>query len=334
MTVAPGTNSCVIIGAGISGLLVAQELQNAGWRVTVLDKSRGVGGRMATRRLGDGNFDHGAQFFTVRGDRFGKLVDEWMEAGAVEEWSRGFPDGISEKAPDGHPRYRGAEGMTSIPKHLAQDVDVRSAEKAVEIHQQGDGWNVVCESGLEVSGGSLLITAPAPQAMELAESGNYRIPDDPRQGLSEITYDPCVALMALLENPPTGVPEPGGIQIKSEPLDWIGDNQQKGISRSPGLTIHGGPKWSQEHYEASEDELTEELLSIAGDYLDSNITPRVVETSLARWRYSWVTNAHPDPYLVASEEPSLIFAGDGFGQPKVEGAALSGLSAADYLLGS
>ena len=65
-----GTPSCVVVGAGISGLLAAQELTAAGWRVVVLDKGRGVGGRMATRRVGDGTFDHGAQFFTVRGERF------------------------------------------------------------------------------------------------------------------------------------------------------------------------------------------------------------------------------------------------------------------------
>ena len=45
-------DSCIVVGAGISGLLAAHELRNAGWHVTVLDKGRGVGGRMATRRLG------------------------------------------------------------------------------------------------------------------------------------------------------------------------------------------------------------------------------------------------------------------------------------------
>ena len=322
-----------MIGAGISGLLAAHELQDAGWRVTMLDKGRGVGGRMATRRLGDGNFDHGAQFFTVRGERFEKLVNEWIEDGVAKEWTRGFADESGEHKNDSHPRYRGAEGMTSIPKHLARNLDVRQGQRAARIEHRQDGWNVICESGLEVSGAALLLTAPAPQALELARSGNYELPDDVREQLAEISYDPCIALMALLKEPPTGVPEPGGMQIKSEPLDWIGDNQQKGISKDPGVTIHAGPQWSREHYEEPEDELSQELLSIAGDYLDSEIASRTIETSLARWRYSWVTNAHPEPYLAASKDPGLVFAGDGFGQPKVEGAAISGLSAADYLLG-
>src|SRR3712207_9580914 len=75
--------SCIVVGAGISGLLAARELQAEGWRVTVLDKGRGVGGRMATRRVGGGNFDHGAQFFTVRGGRFAGLVEGWAAGGGV-----------------------------------------------------------------------------------------------------------------------------------------------------------------------------------------------------------------------------------------------------------
>ena len=80
-------------------------------------------------------------------------------------------------------------------------------------------------------------------------------------------------------------------------------------------------------------EITESMISRAGDHLGTDLAPAVVETSLARWRYSWVTNPHPDPCLVASDDPPLLFCGDAFGQPKVEGAALSGLAAADHLLG-
>ena len=123
------------------------------------------------------------------------------------------------------------------------------------------------------------------------------------------------------------------MQIKGEPLDWIGDNQRKGISEVPAITIHAGPVWSRAHFEHGEAKLTEDLISFAGDRLGTDLASQVVESSLARWRYSWVTKAHPEPFLAASEAPPLLFCGDAFGQPKVEGAALSGLAAADYLLG-
>jgi predicted NAD/FAD-dependent oxidoreductase len=324
--------SCIIVGAGISGLLAARELSDAGWRVTVLNKGRGVGGRMATRRMGGAGFDYGAQFFTVRGERFEGLVNDWLAAGAAAEWSRGFADAEGNASPDGHPRYRGSEGMTSIPEHLASGLNVRTGERVLRVDRDGDDWTVACESGFSVSGGALLLTAPVPQSLALAESGNYGLPEGARGQLENISYDPCLAVMALLDGV-SPVPEPGGVQIKGEPLDWIGDNATKGISDRPALTIHGGPQWSREHYDEREADVTRTLLRLAGERLSADLTATTVETSLARWRYSWVTTSHEEPCLVASEDPPLVFCGDGFGQPKVEGAALSGLAAADRLLG-
>ncbi len=325
-------DSCIVVGAGISGLLAAHELRNAGWHVTVLDKGRGVGGRMATRRLGGAAFDHGAQFFTVRDDRFEKLVDGWLEAGVAAEWTRGFADAEGSANLDGHPRYRGSEGMTSIPKHLARDLDVRAGERVVRVDRKGSGWTVACESGEEVSGGALLLTAPAPQALDLAESGDFALAYDVRAALEGIAYDPCVALMALLEGP-SPVPEPGGVQIRGEPLDWICDNATKGIAESPALTIHAGPRWSRRHFDDDKEDVARSLLDLAGEFLRTDLAAMTTEASLQRWRYSWVTRSHDQACLVASEDPPLVFCGDGFGQPKVEGAALSGLAAADSLLG-
>jgi predicted NAD/FAD-dependent oxidoreductase len=173
---------------------------------------------------------------------------------------------------------------------------------------------------------------PVPQALELATSGDYGLPAGARQKLEAISYGPCLALMVLLDGP-ADVPGPGGMQIKGEPLDWIGDNQRKGISDLPAITIHAGPEWSSAHLDDDEADITRQLVSFASDQLGTDLSTRIIESSLARWRYSWVTNAHPEPFLAASEDPSLIFCGDAFGQPKVEGAALSGLAAADYLLG-
>jgi renalase len=185
---------------------------------------------------------------------------------------------------------------------------------------------------LQLDASALVLAMPVPQALELASSGDYGLPQSVRQRLEAVSYDPCLALMVLLDGPPSGVPEPGGMQIKGEPLDWIGDNRRKGISAVPAITIHAGPEYSREHFEDNEAEITRQLISLAGDRLGSDLSSSVVESSLARWRYSWVMNAHPEPFLAASEAPPLLFYRDAFGQPKIEGAALSGLAAADHLL--
>ncbi len=327
-----GGRSCIVIGGGISGLLAADALQREGWDVTVLEKSRGVGGRMASRRVGRGTFDHGAQFFTVRDERFAGLVDGWLEAGAAAQWTRGFADAEGRPNEDGHPRYRGARGMTSVPEHIARGIHVRTGQRVVRVDARSDGWEVASESGMHLEASALVLALPVPQALQLASSGDYRLPDSARRRLAAVSYDPCLALMVSLDGP-SGVPEPGGMQIKGEPLDWICDNQRKGISEVPAITIHAGPRWSRSHFEDDEAETTKHLISLAGDRLGTDLASSVVESSHARWPYSWVANAHPEPFLAASEDPPLLFCGDAFGQPKVEGAALSGLAAADHLLG-
>jgi renalase len=331
MTRPATANSCIVVGAGISGLVAAGSLAAAGWRVVVLDEGRDPGGRVATRRMCGGTFDHGAQFFTVRSERFERLVAGWIEAGVVEKWTRGFADAEGRYHHDGHPRYRGSEGMSSIPRHLARTLDVRTAERVVDANVRDGAWRVCTESGTSETGAALLLTAPVPQSLALVGSGGFELPDAARRKLEDISYAPCLALLALLDGP-TGVPEPGGMQIKGEPLDWIGDNQRKGISEAPAITIHAGPAWSREHFEAGEKEITACLLSFAAERLASDLVPRAVQTSVSRWSYAWVTQPHPEPCLVVSQEPPLLFAGDAFGGAKVEGAALSGLAAAGRLL--
>jgi predicted NAD/FAD-dependent oxidoreductase len=222
--------------------------------------------------------------------------------------------------------------MSSIPAYVARDLDVRTGEAVVEASARSGVWEVRTESGIQQTGRALLLTAPVPESMALVGSGGFSLPMEARRRLEGISYDPCLALSVLIDGP-TGVPEPGGVQIKGEPLDWIADNQRKGISEAPSITVHAGPRWSSEHFDADEAEVTDSLLRFAGNQLGFDLVARVVETSLTRWRYSWVSRSHPEPCLLASETPPLLFAGDAFGGAKVEGAALSGLTAADQLLG-
>ena len=110
----------LVIGAGMAGLIAASELQRAGLRVLIIDKSRAVGGRMASRRIDGANFDHGAQFITSRNPRFATVLEQTRQNGALKEWCRGF-SGLE----DGHSRWCGIPGMSAVAKHLAAGLDLR-----------------------------------------------------------------------------------------------------------------------------------------------------------------------------------------------------------------
>ena len=79
----PFITDVLIIGAGLAGLSAANKLKHAGHNVLIIDKGRGIGGRLAGRRIGDASFDHGAQFFTAREASFKATVEGWIEAGVA-----------------------------------------------------------------------------------------------------------------------------------------------------------------------------------------------------------------------------------------------------------
>jgi renalase len=325
--------SCLVVGAGLSGLLAARQLQAAGFQLTVLDKGRGVGGRMATRRInGPGPkqavFDHGAQFFTVRDPRFCRWVGAWQAAGIVSEWSRGFATADGSYYADGQPRYRCPAGMTAIAKRLAQPLQVHLGQPVVALAPGGPGWLVETADGQRYSAQTVILTPPVPQALVLLDAGDFAFSTAGRQQLEEISYYPCIALMAVLAGP-SRMPEPGGMWPIGEPISWLADNYHKGVSPVPGsITIHAGPEFSQANWEQDDRRIIDLLLEAAGEWLGDDLHTAQIH----RWRYSKPVQTYPEPFLALSQPAPLVFAGDAFAGPRVEGAALSGLAAADWLV--
>jgi predicted NAD/FAD-dependent oxidoreductase len=341
-----------VVGAGIAGLVAARELAASGLRVVVVEKSRGLGGRMATRRLGGAVCDHGAQFFTVRGRAFGTLVGEAHEAGAVERWCDGFARSTAKgggmlPAGDGHPRWRGTGGMTGLPKHVASALDparcsIRTAVTATALEVEASGVVVQVEDGERIRAAAAILACPVPQSLALMGAGGPTAPGGGRldaaalKTLAAIDYDPCFALMLVLERP-SRVPPPGGIQFEAEgpangPIAWLADNQQKGISPLPALTIHATAAFSREHFDAPPDDVTARLLASAAPWIDGSPEAIVVERSLHRWRFAQPKTIVPEPLVAACAAPPIVCCGDAFGGPKVEGAASSGLAAARWVV--
>ncbi len=325
--------SCVIVGAGIAGLIAAQTLQAHGVRAIVLDKGRGVGGRLATRwvEVAAGQkayFDHGAQFFTVRDERFQKFVDQWLAAGIVRQWSSGFAqsDGIPNN--DGHPRYCSTTGMNSIARHLTNGINVHTNAKVIHVAQQNSSWKIVLENNESFAAEALLMTPPAGQSLALLDAGACVLPMDVRNALERITYDPCFALLAILDSPPR-LPKPGALQLQSEPIAWMADNHQKGISPDVfTVTIHAGAEFTRENWDANHEIIAKKLLTAAHEWLGDSVQSWQVH----RWRYSQPRVLHPEACLVVNEGVPLAFAGDGFGAARVEGAAISGITAAEKIV--
>lgn len=312
----------VVVGAGLSGLTAARSLQEKRHKVIVLDKGRGLGGRMATRRIStsDGStavFDHGAQFFTVRDQQFQKLVDEWITDGIVREWCRGF---VSE---DGHPRYVVNNGMTALTKHIAQGLDVRTSTLVFAIKPcdvDPARWTVVIDDNSRIDCDAVVMTCPLPQSYSLTVTTGVELPQD----LLLTDYDRTIGLLAVLDGP-SAVPAPGGMQNADDVFSWIGDNQAKGISSIPAITFHANPTWSSAHWDDSLEDGLALITQAAQKYLGN---AQIVASEYKKWRFATPRKVWPDPFFAAG---TLVFAGDAFAGPKVEGAVLSGHKSAEYV---
>jgi renalase len=318
------TVSCIVVGGGITGLITATILQRRGINVTVLDKGKSIGGRLATRRMShepsiEGVFDYGAQYFSVSNPQFQVWVDDWLNQGVIKEWCQGFG------ASDGKPRYCGVDGTRSIAQYLAQGLDVQTNAKVVEIGYDSQ-WLVKTEDAQQYLGEMLLLTLPVPQTLDLLDASLMVLPLDERFALENITYHRCIAVLALLEKP-SNIPAPGGIALEDNYVTWLADNHQKGISPDGyAVTLHASPSFSDDYWESDDDEIAYKLLSATADYLDSS----VIKYRVHRWRYSLPKTFHVEPYLALSEIP-LIMAGDGFVAPNIEGAVLSGIAAGELI---
>jgi len=342
-----GPRECdvAIIGAGIAGLCAGLTLTQAGLHVMIVDKARGVGGRMATRRLGSAVVDHGAQFFTVRGEAFAAVVSDAHQHGAVVPWCSGFARAAAADQPvapadDGHPRFRGATGMTDLPKVLAgrlggsgTSLQTNSRVTAVAIAE--GHVRLALDGAADLVARGCVVTAPVPQALDLFAAGGLlapgvgRIGTDTHRLLASVTYDPCFALMLVLDRPSL-VPPPGGIQFESGPIAWLADNQQKGISPVPALTVHADGGFSRARFDDQPDGVMTALRTAAAPWIGA---ATVMEQSLQRWKFALPTTVLDVPFVAATTAPPVVCCGDAFAGPKVEGAAMSGMAAGRWLAG-
>jgi len=308
----------VIVGAGLSGLVAANELQAAGVEVAVVDKGVSPGGRLATRRLGTATLDHGAQFFTVRTSAFQRRVDDWIERGLVTVWSHGF--GPTEV----HPRLVAPAGMSSLAKDLAVGLDVSCSTRAVGVRRSGSQWEVATDDGAVRVADRVVVATPLPQASVLLTDAAIDLDDR----LMRTDYDRTIALLATLDRPPR-IDPPGGVQRPNHDVGFVADNVAKGISATPALTLHASAAWSQSHWEHDTADVLASLVDLAGPWLGD---AAIVEAQVKKWRFATPRTSWPDECWV-SADGGIVLAGDAFAGPRIEAAHNSGLAAAHALLG-
>lgn len=315
-----------IVGSGIAGLMCGQLLKDAGHSVFLVDKGRRAGGRMSTRNKRPWQWDHGAQYFTVRDQRFAPYIEALKEKGVVSEWFDLFPGQALGKK---EARYIGVNGMNVIPKHLSSGLEIHQSMNVEKLDYENAIWQLMMESGEVFSCQELVLTPPLPQVVNLLEGSNLLNQIADSKKLASVNYEKGLSLMLVLEKP-SQIPIPGCLKLENELVSWVADNSKKdGFSDEYCITVHANPKyadatWNEQH-------------SVVANAMIESIQPllgsKIVDWHIHRWLYAFAKNPLKTAFY-REANMQLTIAGDAFISSRVESAALSGISAAESLIQS
>ncbi len=319
-----------VIGAGLSGLVLALELRGRAV-VTLFEKSRGVGGRLATRYAPPYEFDHGAQYFTARSGEFTEFLAPLIAQGVVAPWqvTHAEIDGsrvVARQRWDADaPRYVGSPRMNAVGKHLAADLDVCVNTPVTRLDKEGDTWQVFGADDTRLGGFDWVVsTAPPVQSAALLPAAFVGI-----EAVRNAKLSACFALMLGFDRP---LPLPWQVaSITNADLSFVAVNSSKpGRPGGFALVVHSSGDWAEAHLEddprSVNAHLLRQLADIAGQKIESPD-----HCSLHRWRYAKVEVPATDAALIDADN-RLAACGDWCIEGRVESAFSSALALGKKLL--
>jgi predicted NAD/FAD-dependent oxidoreductase len=315
-----------VVGAGIAGLACAREVARADVAVTVFEKTRGIGGRLATRREGELAFDHGAQYLTARGQPFLRFIEAAIHTGAVGAWKpRIREDDRNWDAPIDD-WYVGIPGMSAALRPMARHVELQTGVGVRELRVGQRGLELVTDGGTAPRVfDAVAVAVPAPQALTLLMPLGRSF-----QRIAGVRMAPCWTAMMSFD-----APLDAGAEVRrwtSGPLTWAAcDSSKPGRPGGPQCwVVHASPAWSREHLDADAEDVAQslwrEFSAAVGGALPAPATLRA-----HRWRHAFVEQPLGSACVV-DEESAIGACGDWCVAPRVEAAFVSGRSLARSLL--
>ncbi|MEP3476012.1 MAG: FAD-dependent oxidoreductase [Hyphomicrobiales bacterium] len=309
-----------IIGAGLSGLTLAHKLKDVA-DIHIYEKSRGVGGRLATRRAEPFHFDHGAQFFLAKTEAFSEFLEPLFKEGVVEPWCARFQEMQGNKVvaqrlwtkEQGH--FVSVPSMNGVAKFLSQGLEVR-LNREIRGFQKRDGWVLVDTNNNEHGPYDWVVTtAPSAQSSKLLPlEFKYH------QDISDIKMLGCYALMLGFDAPLSLNFD--AAYVSQADISWISVNSSKpGRPDNYCLQVHATNKWAEEHMEDEQGFVMAHLIEETSRVVGLDLS-KADHKGLHRWRYANIERQAGGDYFLDIEN-RLAACGDWCVEGRVEAAFTS-----------
>ncbi len=352
----PTATDVAVIGAGLAGLVCAEQLQQQGLSVAVFDKSRGLGGRLATRRIQSAWIDHGARYWQVQGEQTQALLDSLLKQDILQPWTSSiaqvdetrqvipFNPAFNPDSSQQDDFYVSPVGLTAIAKFLAQDLTIHRSQRAIALAPMPSGqWQIQFEadpanqkSSSVAYTNAIVLAIPAPQALPLlAPIVEHGLPPEIPNQIHAVEFDPCISVMVgYPSDQPSGVAKLLGkwqaLRLTQHPaLSWASLEQSKANQADqPLLLIQSTAAFAEQYLETDDLQPVGKALLTALAELDQPEWSDPNWMQVHRWRYAFTRRPLGQPWLVTHAPLPLICCGDWCLGHNIEAALQSGRAAA------
>jgi renalase len=345
----------VVVGAGVAGLICAQRLQQLGKRVIVVEKSRGLGGRLATRRLPKGHADHGVRYLEEQGSLTHYLIDRLCKHQVLQPWSNRLH--TCDRSGGLHPfnrsqiGYASEAGITSVAKVLGTGLEIWRNRRVTAITITAEQtWALTFDSADSsaapaLTAKALVVAIPAPQALDLLEPLVAQgLAPEVVTNIRSVQFSPCITAIAAYPNDQQPIADSlpwQAVAFSDDPdLDWVAiDSSKQSTPAVPTVIVQSTATFAEAHLDAIDlQPVGQHLLDRAATLASWLAAPEILQVH--RWRYAFVSHPLSVDSVVVDVPLPMVCAGDwcggglqnssGFsGYGGIESALRSGLAAAE-----
>ena len=314
----PKKQTVAIIGAGVAGITCANLLKNNGFNPTIIEKSKSLGGRLATRKTDSGvSFDHGVQFFTARSGNFKLQLENSLSSGVIETWK---PRLLDDQSDEKKTRFVGVPSMDAFVRPLCNNIQIKFSQEVKSVVRVENDWLI--RTVLDTSGTlyqNVICTVPGPQVSSFLFSEEELVRE-----ITGVEIAPCWTLLLTFDRPV----QLGFDAWKSdrENIVWVArdSSKPKRDKSKECWVVHASPKWSQNFLEIKNDQASQLLLGELSSIFGSSFSKASYKVS-HRWRYAQTIRPLMKTYLCSADK-SLFIGGDWCLGARVENAYESGFA--------